>query len=172
MISRSSEYAIRALTFLAKQGGQRFHLARDMAEALGIPAPFLGKVLQPLVTRGVLDSQRGRSGGFKLARASGEITLLHIVETQENLDHLHHCILGQAECTDERPCPLHDYWKATSRDFLHMLTGTTLQDLVDHASKHPQSAYPFPSSTNPLMTLSNAKRSEPHEEPAPRAACF
>ena len=44
---------IRALTFLARQDGERYHLARDMAETLGIPAPFLGKVLQPLVTRGI-----------------------------------------------------------------------------------------------------------------------
>jgi Rrf2 family iron-sulfur cluster assembly transcriptional regulator len=172
MISRSSEYAIRALTFLAQQGGQRFHLARDMAEVLGIPAPFLGKVLQPLVTSRVLDSQRGRSGGFKLARPATEISLLHIVETQENLEHLHHCILGQSECTDERPCPLHDYWKAASGEFMRLLTATTLQDLVDHASTHPQSSYPFPSSANPLTAVPIEKKTEPRQDDALRAACF
>jgi Rrf2 family protein len=174
MISRSSEYAIRALTYLAQQGGERFHLARDMAEVLGIPAPFLGKVLQPLVTRRILDSQRGRSGGFKLARSPREISLLHIVESQESLDHLRRCILGQAECTDERPCPLHEFWKTASQDFLAMLASTTLQSLVDHSQRNPRSAYPFPSATQTQLTLSIAlsDRSEPKEPSSPRVACF
>ena len=61
-IARSSEYAIRALTYLASWEGDGYCLARRMAEDLGIPAPFLGKCLQPLVVRGLLASQRGRCG--------------------------------------------------------------------------------------------------------------
>ena len=48
MISRSSEYAIRALTYMALQEADTFHLAQDMARELSIPPAFLGKVLQPL----------------------------------------------------------------------------------------------------------------------------
>jgi len=173
MISRSSEYAIRALTFLALQDLPRFHLARDMAELLGIPAPFLGKVLQPLVARNILASQRGRSGGFKLARPASEISLLQIVETQENLEPLHLCILGQVDCSDERPCPLHEYWRGASHAFLNMLSETTLQHLADHARAHPKSSYPFPSKHS--GTLSSARThdagSAQDVEPA-RAACF
>ena len=63
MISRTSEYAIRSLSFMASRPRGEFHLALDMARELGIPAAFLGKVLQPLVVRGLLSSQRGRGGG-------------------------------------------------------------------------------------------------------------
>src|SRR5262245_42777162 len=107
MISRASEYAIRSLTYLAMQEREAFHLARDMAERLEIPAPFLAKILQPLVARGLVRSQRGRSGGFRLARDPAEITLFQIVDAQENLGKIRQCMLGQAECSDERACPLH-----------------------------------------------------------------
>jgi Rrf2 family protein len=173
MISRSSEYAIRALTFLARQDGERYYLARDMAETLGIPAPFLGKVLQPLVSRGILDSQRGRSGGFRLARPAGEVRLLDIVETQESLEHLDRCILGQAQCTDERPCPLHDYWRSAAADFMRVLKTTTLRTLLEHGRKHPHSSYPFPTAASSVTSLSDAKAAEGHHPPSSaRVACF
>jgi Rrf2 family protein len=143
-ISRSSEYAIRALTYLAKQKGDGYHLAREMAELLGIPAPFLGKVLQPLVARGLLASQRGRSGGFRLAYRPGEISLFQIVDAQEPIGRVRQCFLGQAECTDERGCPMHEFWKASQEHFLTYLAQTTIQDLVDFTDREPEAGYPFP----------------------------
>jgi len=142
-ISRSSEYAIRALTYLA-QNRDGFRLANEMAGALGIPAPFLGKVLQPLVSRGVLQSQRGRNGGFRLARAPEEITLFEVVDAEEHLGGVRQCFLGQAECTDERACPLHDYWKHASGAFLARMVNTTLADLLRFCAERPHSGYPLP----------------------------
>jgi Rrf2 family protein len=143
MLSRSSEYAIRALTYLAMQGADRFRLVRDMAQVLGIPAPFLAKVLQPLVAGGVLQSQRGRSGGFRLAHPPDQVRLLQIVDTQESVSKTHQCLLGQAVCTDEHPCPMHDYWRRASEAFIAQLENTTLQDLVDFCRSHANCSYPF-----------------------------
>jgi Rrf2 family protein len=161
MISRSSEYALRTLTFLAQQQEQCFHLARDMAEVLGIPAPFLGKVLQPLVTCGILCSQRGRSGGFKLARPAQDITLREVVETQESLSVVQRCILGDAACSDERPCPFHEYWRSTADGLVDLLARTTLRDLADHRLSHPESTYPFPLSTDLASSTHRQQRSRP-----------
>lgn len=144
VLSRSSEYAIRALTWLAQHNDERFHLARDMAEVLGIPAPFLGKVLQPLVSHGVLFSQRGRSGGFRLARHPSEIKLRQIVETQEHLERAKHCILGQSECSEGEVCPLHNWWSQTSEKFFAMLDTTTLADMALYQQQHPDCRYPLP----------------------------
>jgi len=143
-ISRSSEYAIRAMTYLAQRPADTYCLARDMARALGIPAPFLGKVLQPLVTRGVLQSQRGRHGGFRLALAPHEISLYQIVDAQEHLGRTRQCFLGQAECSDERACPLHEFWKGASTAFLAQLVGTTLADLSSFCDARPEGGYPLP----------------------------
>ena len=144
MISRSSQYAIRALTYLAAQAGQGYHLVRTMASELGIPAPFLGKVLQPLVSCGLLASQRGRSGGFRLARPADEIRLLDVVCVLEDVGLERRCFLGQAECTDERACPLHEYWKGAWDDFVRCLTTTSFSDLVRFGATHPESAFPAP----------------------------
>ena len=142
-ITRSSEYTIRALTHLARSGEGTFLLARNMAEELGIPAPFLGKCLQPLVACGILESQRGRGGGFRLLFPPHEVTLYQIVDAQEHLDRGRRCVLGQAECSDERGCPLHEYWKATSGDFLDLLQNTSLADLIAFGDKHPSCGYPL-----------------------------
>ncbi|MHC4261652.1 MAG: RrF2 family transcriptional regulator, partial [Planctomycetota bacterium] len=85
MISRASEYAIRALTYLASQPSGSFHLARDMGERLEIPAPFLAKILQPLVSRGLVHSQRGRSSAFRMAKEPREIRIYARVVAQEPL---------------------------------------------------------------------------------------
>lgn len=145
-ISKSSEYAIRALTYIAQRSDQaEYQLARTMAIELEIPAPFLGKILQPLVTRGILISQRGRNGGFRLAHPHSEITLFQVVDAQEHLGRRRQCMLGQSECSDERACPLHSYWKDASESFLAKLANTTLADFVRFSKDHPESNYPGPS---------------------------
>ncbi len=145
-ISRSSEYAIRAMSYLAQRNTNGYCLVRDMSVELGIPAAFLGKVLQPLVARGLLHSQRGRNGGFRLAAPPADISLFKIVDSQEHLGRARQCFLGQDECSDERACPMHEFWKYASTDFLNRLTGTTLQDLLRFCQQRPESGYPLPHS--------------------------
>jgi Rrf2 family protein len=144
IISRASEYAIRALTFLAQDSGAHFHLAREMARGLGIPAPFLAKILQPLVRDGLVYSQRGRQGGFRLARDPADVCLFDVVDSEERLGRVRPCMLGQAECSDERACPLHNYWKRASEDYLTVLQRTTLADVVRFCRERPGSHYPCP----------------------------
>jgi len=143
--TRSTEYAIRALTYLAiEREAGRYHLAREMAEVLGIPAPFLGKILQPLVIRGVLESQRGRNGGFRLSRDPDAVSLMDIADSQELVYETRQCFLGQAECSDERACPMHEYWKVASENFTASMNSTTLQNLVDFCAVNGESGYPLP----------------------------
>ena len=143
-LSRSSEYAIRALTHLAREGQGEYRLVREMAETLDIPAPFLGKLLQPLVGLGVLESQRGRRGGFRLALEPSQVRLYDVVGVQEPLDGPRRCLLGQATCTDERACPMHRYWKNTSEEFLQLLLTTTIADLVAFSQREGSCDYPLP----------------------------
>lgn len=145
MISRSSEYAIRALTYMAQQEPGAFHLAQDMARELGIPPAFLGKVLQPLVTRRVLGSQRGRGGGFRLVKPADEVSLAEIIGTQENLERSRKCVLGQGECSDLHSCPLHVEWRSRTDSFLGHLERTRLSDLLRYQREHPSCKYPYPS---------------------------
>jgi len=140
--SQASDYAIRALTHLAGQEPGTFVLSRQISGELGLPGAFLTKVLQPLVVRGILESQRGRGGGFRLARPAGEILLLEIVDALDPVASRRECLLGQAECSDDRACPLHGYWQASRQAFLEEFERTTLADLVGFCRARPESGYP------------------------------
>jgi Rrf2 family protein len=79
-LTHASGYALAALAHMAAQApGQPFS-SRHIAEARGIPERFLLKVLKPLVDRGVLRSVKGPNGGYLLARAPKDVTLLEVVE--------------------------------------------------------------------------------------------
>ena len=82
MISKTSEYALRALVVLAasSRGGLN---ASELAEQTGVPASYLAKTLQLLVQGRLLTSRRGVGGGFALARAANEITALDVVKVIE-----------------------------------------------------------------------------------------
>lgn len=129
MISRTSEYAIRALAYLGTLEGRPWKLSRDIASELGMPAPFLGKVLQTMATVGILESQRGRGGGFRLIRPPQAVTLFEIVEPIDHLGDRRMCVLGQKLCGDDHACPLHHAWKKTRETFLAALRKTTLADV-------------------------------------------
>jgi Rrf2 family protein len=79
-LSRTSGYALYALTYLARHGGAGWVATHVVAAALGAPENFVRKVLTSLVEAGILRSDRGPGGGFRLARSAGKITLLEVVE--------------------------------------------------------------------------------------------
>jgi Rrf2 family protein len=130
MLSRSSEYAIRALALLGSRKDPAWFLSRLIAEELGIPPPFLAKILQTMASVGILRSQRGRGGGFRLQRDPATISLYEIVEPFDHLGNRTLCILGQQMCGEEHACPLHFAWKAAQDDFLAALRATSLADVA------------------------------------------
>jgi Rrf2 family transcriptional regulator, iron-sulfur cluster assembly transcription factor len=80
-LTHGCRYAIQAVAFLASQKHSKPIASHDIADEVGgIPERFLLKVLKPLVNRGVLTSVRGPEGGYQLARAAKDITLLEVVE--------------------------------------------------------------------------------------------
>ena|SRR5437660_1418065 len=79
-LTRASSYAIHALVFMAAQKQNRPVASHHIAKARGIPERFLLKVLKPLVSARLLHSIKGPNGGYRLARAPSEITVLEILE--------------------------------------------------------------------------------------------
>jgi Rrf2 family protein len=82
-LSQASGYAVQALVSLAAQEGGGVLPSHHAARAHGMRAPFLLKVLRPLVRVGILDSVKGPHGGYRLARPPKRITLLEVVEAEE-----------------------------------------------------------------------------------------
>jgi Rrf2 family protein len=130
MISRSGRHAVRALVLLAELPEGAYAGANAIAGRTGAPRNYLGKILQMLTRLGILVSQKGLRGGFRLARSPGEITLLDIVEPIEQMGRWDGCILGRGTCSEEDPCSIHGSWSAVKEGYLALLTRTTLADLV------------------------------------------
>jgi Rrf2 family protein len=128
--SKPCEYAIRALVYVARFPGQGAARGTEIAKAEGLPAPVLGKVLQELVRKGLLESRRGPGGGFRLARKPELTTLRDVVAAIDGLDQFAECAVGLEGCSDNSPCPLHDTWKGIRAQLMSYLEATTLADMA------------------------------------------
>ncbi len=82
-LGRAATYAVLATAHLAEHGNGTPIQGRDIAEACGLPAGHLLKILQQLVRARILGSERGPAGGFFLRKAAGDITLLEVIESLE-----------------------------------------------------------------------------------------
>ena len=72
----------------------------------------------------------GSPSGPSPARAPGAITLLDVLEPIEHVSRWSGCILGRSECSEDKPCALHDRWKAVRDAYLRMLRRTTVAELL------------------------------------------
>lgn len=127
-LSRTTGYAIQALSMMQAEGGRRV-LAHEIAERTGIPSPYLSKTLHALGRRGLITTKRGFHGGFMLAAPPEKISLLQIADAVEGPQWRSHCLLGMTECSDERACPTHAFWKAERARVETELRRLTLAEL-------------------------------------------
>jgi Rrf2 family transcriptional regulator, iron-sulfur cluster assembly transcription factor len=109
-LSHTTGYAIRALCCL-ERSGDRLVRSQQIADCTGMPKPYLSKTLHALGQSGLITTKRGYRGGFVLARPATRIRLLDIVEAVEGEAWQPRCLLGMAECSDDRGCPTHEFWK-------------------------------------------------------------
>jgi Rrf2 family protein len=130
MLSKSGIHAVRALIVLAGLRKDEYRGAAAIAEQNDAPGNYLGKLLQQLARRGLVQSQKGLGGGFRLARQPGEISLYDIVEAIEDVSRWYECILGRPTCGEENPCPVHEQWGPVRDAYLKLLKETTVADLT------------------------------------------
>jgi Rrf2 family transcriptional regulator, iron-sulfur cluster assembly transcription factor len=133
IFSKSVEYAIRAMTFLALLPTGRLAGAKEISDAERIPMAFLWKILQILAKRRLIRSFKGQRGGYELAQPANSVTLSMIVEAIDGQSKLNNCVLGLPNCSDENACPLHETWKELRMNMNAMLNRNTLADLANIA---------------------------------------
>ena len=104
MLSKTAEYALRAVVWLAREPEQSVS-ADCLAEITHVPRRYLHKVLQDLGRAKLVRSQPGPGGGYALDRAARKITILDVVNAVAPLERIRRCPLGLSSHT--RLCPLH-----------------------------------------------------------------
>jgi len=130
LLTQTSQYAVRATIHLAQHAASGPERVSEIAEALGIPRNYLSKILHQLARAGVLESERGPKGGFRLAHDAARLSLARVVEPMDPGFGNQRCLLGRAECSDGAACPLHTRWKGLAEEIRVFLENTTLADLI------------------------------------------
>lgn len=128
--TRRTDYGIRALLYLALSDQPRVKAA-EIAEQMDVPIGFLHQVLQELQRALLVTSRPSRSGGYSLARAATDITVLQIVEALEGPIHAPECALRGGPCHWEDVCALHWVWSAAQDALAAELASATLQQVAD-----------------------------------------
>jgi len=130
VLSRTAEYAVRAVIVLAREYGQRAVSADEIASLLGAPHNYLSKTLNALARRGILTSARGPGGGFSLAVAPDVLTVADIVEVFADANGSDpRCLLRDSACDPAHPCSTHQRWKDLTRNAREPLMRTAISEL-------------------------------------------
>ena len=133
MFSKSTEYALRAIIYLAQRSSvdQKIGIA-ELADAIGSPRSFTAKILQKLTRQNkLISSVTGPSGGFYLTDQAKKKSLLHVLTLLEDEGIITGCILGLKDCSETNPCPMHHQYKKIKPQLLNMLDHKSIQELAD-----------------------------------------
>jgi Rrf2 family protein len=129
LLSQTAVYALRAVAWIAAYSPDRAVLARDLSAGTGIPAQYLSKILRRLVLAGVLDSRRGRGGGFTLARSPRKIAFSDVLSAVDAHPQEGRCAFAWGRCKASDPCPLHDSWSVMSDRFRRWAAGSAFDGM-------------------------------------------
>lgn len=133
-LTRRADYGVRAMLALARHDGNEPLSASRIAAAMAIPPRFVGQVMGDLVAAGLVDARTGRSGGYRLRRNPGEISILAIVEATEGDSRRRTCVLRNAPCSRVGACDVHAIFQAAQDALIERLAGSTLAMAVEEAS--------------------------------------
>ncbi|CAB4242552.1 putative HTH-type transcriptional regulator rrf2-like [Methylacidimicrobium sp. AP8] len=135
VLTRRSKYALRALVYLARSRGKGSILIGEIAEKERIPKKFLEAILLELKNKGILESRRGKGGGYQLADVPDAILVGQIIRLMDGPIAPVRCVSGSAyaaceDCPDEETCTIRVVMKEVREKICEVVDRTTLSDLV------------------------------------------
>lgn len=131
MLSNTCKYAIRAVIYLAVFSSQKRKAGiKEISEALRIPSPFLGKILQILVKHSILESTKGPNGGFCLHKPALDISLMEIIEIIDGTELFDTCIIRTEQCGTGVHCSMHHKISPLRKSLKSLFTTESIADLV------------------------------------------
>jgi len=137
MFSKTCEYAIRAVLFIAQKSGDGSKVGiREIAKGIDSPEHFIAKILQDLSRKGLIQSQKGPAGGFYLEKTSLDATLADVVRAVDGDRIFTGCALGLKQCSESKPCPLHHEFKKIRENILRLLQSSSLGEFNRQLDKN------------------------------------
>jgi len=131
MFSKTCEYAIRALIFIAQKSkdGSRVGI-KDISSGIDSPEYFIAKILQDLSRKGFVQSAKGPNGGFYMEGKDLEQSVADIVREVDGDKLFSGCGLGLKECSEDHPCPIHNDFKHIRQKMREMLENSKIEMFV------------------------------------------
>jgi len=134
MLSKKAKYALKALLFLSKNEDRGVILIAEISEKEGIPKKFLEQILLELKKQGILQSKRGKEGGYFLGRKPKDIGIGQVVRIIDGPLAPIPCVSKMAyrrcdECIDEKTCEIRNLFLQVRDATIEILDNTSLEDL-------------------------------------------
>lgn len=143
-LTKKADYGLIALRHLATLGalpavpGTRERAAfvtasaKDIADCYGIPLPLLSKVMRIMVHEGLVTSEQGANGGYRLSREPREITALEVIRAIDGPIILTHCFTehaGHVVCDQSTLCPVREPLRKVHEGIMRLLSSISVADL-------------------------------------------
>lgn len=135
-LSKMTDYATVLMTRLA-QAPDEVHSAQSLSARTRVELPTVSKVLKQLAHAGLVDSQRGARGGYRLARPAGRISVAEIIAALEGPLGMTECSIHAGLCAQESVCSVRRNWRKISRAIVSALDGVTLADMAEPMEVDP-----------------------------------
>ncbi|WP_395057269.1 RrF2 family transcriptional regulator [Flavobacterium sp.] len=127
MFSKSCEYAIKAMIFVAQKSKDELRVGvKEIAKGIDAPEHFIAKILQDLGKKNLLNSVKGPNGGFYLDRINLKCSIADVVKAIDGDGIYKDCVIGLKLCSEKNPCPVHFEFKEIKKNLITMLEDNTI----------------------------------------------
>lgn len=131
MLSKTAEYAIRALVYIQLQNwNEKRPGFKEVAKNIESPEHFTAKILQVLTRFSLIKSLKGRNGGFFFDKENEDLQLYKIIKAIDGEKSFTQCGFGFTICDHENKCPLHDDFSDLRSNYTVLVKERTIQSLA------------------------------------------
>lgn len=128
-LTKKADYGLMAMKHLAEHADRNACSAKDVAEAYGIPAEALAKILQRLVKAGLLNSQHGMNGGYTLARDPAAISAFEVIRAIDGPLFITSCVTVRGECDQSGRCTIREPLRRVNQSIEEVLRNISISEM-------------------------------------------
>jgi Rrf2 family protein len=133
-ITKKADYAVRCVLYLSKNT-DRCVAINEIADNMKVSKTFLAKIVQRLSACGLVSSERGINGGFRLARNPEDVNLLEVIEAIQGVNSFSECAVDKRSCSLSCKCSVHPVWLKLRSIVEEELRGQDMKTLVEQNTK-------------------------------------
>lgn len=136
MLSLTCKAAVKAVIYLASQANEKKKINfKEIATHINENEHTVGKLLQKLVRDNVIKSTKGPFGGFYITSEQKKLPIKEIIVSIDGNGLFSNCGLGLSQCSELRPCPIHNEFKPIRELIEKMCTERKISELYEDVNK-------------------------------------